>query len=84
MVIKFEGKNCSDCCPLFHFNMRVEADKITVEAPRCGLAGHKDGEGRIVDIRLKYATPKKGELLPSCPRPKECPFNGMASVEISR
>lgn len=70
-MIIWTGKNCSDGCPFYNFDMT--ADKgVEISHPRCGVSGHKDiGTDRVYDIRLEL----KGKGAEAyCPKGEGCPF----------
>lgn len=71
MMIIWHGKNCSDGCPFYSFDMAVSGG-ITISHPRCGVAGHEDvGCEKVFDIRLKL----EGEGADAyCPKGEGCPF----------
>jgi hypothetical protein len=81
MLISIRGRHCSDDCPFYTFNMLVD-NGVEIEAPRCGLSGHKDYDGDVIDIRLALRGKSPDQY---CPRPANCPFcrpAGERSVEV--
>lgn len=71
MMIKWTGKNCSDGCPFYNFDMTADRG-VKISHPRCGVAGHKDvGTGIVFDIRLELVGEGQDAY---CPKGKGCPF----------